>query len=202
MARPHNDSVLGSIALTLSDYVFPPAKDAAWADKARATLMSGQRFRHVTRWPKGGGWCVNMYIGGKVRVLATYRSDYMSACRMADLLFFRLGARRLKYNCPAKPSDYNFSAEQAKHDWETELRLRPTFELLEKHLEELGALTVTQEVHRRSVYDSLVTVKEDYKSLEQKYIELNDRLSNMKQEMNVLAKSLTKLYENQTTKQS
>lgn len=177
---------MAQISKALSEYKFKsPAMDSDRWNAIRAAMMNGKRLKNVCMMPSMT-LSVRMYVGGIVRCLAFFRTDYHAACRMADLLVYRLGARRFRYSHLPKANDYNYNEAQAKRDWELETELHPIFERLENHLESLGALTAIGEYVRKPTGEIV--------------IELAEEVRRISAELKVLAEAVTKLYEKTSTK--
>lgn len=83
---------------------------------------------------------VSIYAGGQTRTLATFRTNYLHACRVADMITLRFGPWRLQRPRTVEPDEYNFSEAQAKLDWQQEPKLTEVIIEMEGYLRSIGAL--------------------------------------------------------------
>lgn len=141
--RQCHDHVLGAIAKRLSGFRFSEPAEPSIELKAR---YSAGKLKNVYSVPNGAvpGWSVHFYCGAKSRYFAFFKYDWVSACRIADCIMLRIGARRCKTIRPVTPDEYNFgSSLQAELDSKNPV-LAELLDRVEKHLDSIGALSSTQ----------------------------------------------------------
>lgn len=145
--KNNSDPRLGFISKRLSGCRFAFPIDISVADMQKFhALRLENKLKNVLSVPGQvlRGNSVRMYIGGKIRTFAYFESDWIAACRVADMATLRFGPQRLKFPRPLEPEDFNFSEAQAKLDWEREAPIAQLLTDVEKHLREIGAFANQQ----------------------------------------------------------
>jgi len=142
--RTHSDPKLGLLAKRIANSQFTHALDVSAEKLSKLqTLRSEGKLRGIQWMLPGkfpGGYSIRLYIGGKNRFLGFFKTDWLSACRLADMIILRIGPMRLKHPKPNTEEDYNFSEEQAKLDWRQEPVIAALLLEVEEHLKSTGAL--------------------------------------------------------------
>jgi len=148
--RAHADYKLGLLVKRLANAQFSHPLDLSAESLARVTAAkSANKLKHI-QWLMDnekftGGFSVRIYLGGKIRFLGFFKHDWLSACRLADMLIYRLGPMRLKYSRPNTPDDYNFSQSQSALDWQRETKLTEVILQIEEYFRSTGAISVVSE---------------------------------------------------------
>lgn len=148
-----SDPILASLTVQLKNYQFTsPILPGGTPLEALQSLRAANKLKNIAEVPCGlvmNPMSVRLYVCSKVRCLAFYNHDVLSAARMADLFLQFIGPARLKYPAPIERSEYNISPEQAASDIENETKLMPIVHQIKDHFQKSGWLNNTERLSDR-----------------------------------------------------